>query len=98
MPPEPRGRVFRYHAMLVELIRSDLNSGEWFLRTRDGEEMFLVELAPIWAAKVQGRSGWFQVVRDAARFRIIRYVAGLAVDNGPVPERKRRPARFQKSV
>ncbi len=84
--------------MLVELIRSDMDSGEWFLRTREGEELFLVEVAPIWAAKVAGRSGWFEVVRDGARFRIIRYVAGLVIDNGPVPERKRRPARVRQTL
>lgn len=84
--------------MLVELIRSELDTGDWFLRTRKGEEMHLVEVAPIWAAKVQGRSGWFEVVRDGVRFRIIRFVAGLAVDNGPVPERKRSRSRARHTL
>lgn len=75
--------------MLAELIRSDLDTGDWFLRPQGEEDMHLVEVAPIWSIKVQGRSGWFEVVRDGARWRIIRFVAGLAVDNGPVRPRKR---------
>ena len=81
--------------MLAELIRSDLDTGSWFLRPQGAEDMQLIDLAPIWSAKVRGRSGWFEVLRDGDRWRVIRFVAGLAVDNGPVKPRKswRSPAQ-----
>lgn len=84
--------------MLAELIRSDLNSGEIFLRPQGQEDMERIELAPIWSAKIQGRSGWFEVVRDGTRWRVIRFVAGLAVDNGPVGPRKPFRAQAHRSL
>lgn len=74
--------------MLAELIRSDLNSGEIFLRPQGQADMEQIDLAPIWSAKIRGRSAWFEVVRDGTRWRVIRFVAGLAIDNGPARRRK----------
>lgn len=73
--------------MLVHLKRSDLPSGDWYLRARGSKEVHLVSLSATLASRVAHDGAWFSAIREGAGWRPIRFVAGLIADNPEIAVR-----------
>jgi len=66
--------------MFVELKRSSLPTGEWYLRQQGLEDWILVTLPEVIAGRINGDSAWFDAVREERGWRIKRFVMALAYE------------------